>query len=69
MSENSNNENLATKQNYFFKIIVTETLAVIFVLLTVLTVKLFFKKEFSALKVWYCDNLLSDTSVSEVLDA
>ena len=57
-----------TGGNYFFKICVVEALAVIFVILCVLVIKIFFKPQFEDLKKWYSQNLLTDTDTSEVLN-
>lgn len=55
--------------NYFLKITVVEAIAAAIILITVLVMKFFFKDQFLSLKKIYRELFLSDTSVSEVLDA
>lgn len=51
----------------WFKIIVTQALCVLIILLTITIVKFFFKGTFSKLKVWYTQNICAQTDVNEVI--
>lgn len=57
-----------THSGFWFKMIVTEALFCIIVLLAVVTTKFFFKSTFNSLKKWYKNSLVPTTTVSEVLE-
>lgn len=52
----------------FYKIMITQLCAAILLLLLVLGIKLFSKKEYTQIKEFYKQELLSETSVEEVLE-
>lgn len=52
----------------FFGIIITQSIVTLIILLSVLTVKYFFKSTYSSLKEWYNVNICAETDINEVLD-
>ncbi len=51
----------------YIKLIITQCIAVLLIILTLLTVKICFKKSFENVKNFYFENILSDTDINEVL--
>ena len=51
----------------YTNIIITQFLCVTVVLLSVLTIKYFFKSEFKSLKKWYTAEICDDTRIEEVI--
>ena len=49
------------------RIITVQFICAVIVLITVLTVKYFFKDTYSDFKRWYAKNIENDTDISEVL--
>lgn len=58
MTQNSNN---------YINIVITEFICVAVVLLSVLSIKYFFKSEFKSLKKWYTAEICDDTRIEEVI--
>lgn len=59
-------EILTPKREMVLPIIITQVVCVAVMIVTVLTVKFFFKDIFKEVKNWYADNMLIDTSISDV---
>ncbi len=51
----------------YIKAIIAESIAVLFIILTVLTIKFSFKKTYKKVSDFYINDLLSDTNINEVL--
>lgn len=51
----------------YTKAIITEGIAVLLIILTVITVKFCFKKTYKKVHNFYIQNVLSDTDINEVL--
>ena len=63
-----NEEILQTKSKEMLPyIIITQSVCVILILLTVLTVKFFFKDNYSEVKTWYNHNICVDTDINQVI--
>ena len=52
---------------WFYKAIIIESVAVLLILLTVLTLKYFFKSEFKKVQCFYQNYIMIDTDINEVL--
>lgn len=52
---------------YFFKIIVTECVLAIIILLVVTVIKYFFKGKYKEIRTWYNQSVAVDTEIKEVL--
>lgn len=52
---------------YFFKIIVTECVLAIIILISVTVIKYFFKGTYTEIKTWYDQSVAVDTEIKEVL--
>lgn len=52
----------------FFGMIITQMTVTLIILLSVLTVKYFFKGTYLSLKEWYSVNICAETDINEVLD-
>lgn len=59
---------LKPKSGGFFGIIITEAVVAAVILLSVLTVKYFFKGTYASLKGWYSVNICAETDVNEVIE-
>ena len=55
------------KNDNIYKLIITETVCVAIMLLSIITVKYFFKGTYINLHNWYCRIILVDTDIEEVL--
>lgn len=55
------------KNDNIYKLIIAETVCVAIMLLSIITVKYFFKSTYKSLYNWYCLNVLVDTDIEEVL--
>lgn len=55
------------QSGYFLKIVIAECILVFIILLSVLTLKYFFKGTYKEFKNWYDKNMAADTDISEVL--
>ena len=60
-------ENLRPKGG-FFGIIITQMTVTLIILLSVITVKYFFKSTYPSLKEWYSVNICAETDINEVLE-
>ncbi len=60
-------ENLKPKGG-FFGIIITQMTVTLIILLSVITVKYFFKNTYPSLKEWYSVNICAETDINEVLE-
>ncbi|MEE1161099.1 MAG: hypothetical protein U0K70_03460 [Acutalibacteraceae bacterium] len=52
----------------FFGIIITQMTVTLIILLSVITVKYFFKNTYPSLKEWYSVNICAETDINEVLE-
>lgn len=52
---------------YFFKIIITECVLAMIILLSAIVIKCFFKGTYEEIKTWYNQNVAVDTEIKEVL--
>lgn len=68
MNEEEKSPKTDNKMSSFVKIMLCELIFTVLVLSAVLAVKYFFKGKFEGVKNFYEKYLLTDTSVSEVLD-
>lgn len=55
------------QSGYFFKIIITECVLTIIILLSVTLIKYFFKDTYKEIEIWYNQNVAVDTEIKEVL--
>ena len=62
------NDILNPKSTGAFGIIISEAVAAVLILLSVVTVKYFFKGTYSELKKWYNTNICAETEISEVIE-
>ena len=62
------NDILNPKSTGAFGIIISEAAVASVILLSVLTVKYFFKGTYSELKKWYGTNICAETEISEVIE-
>ena len=62
------NDILNPKSGSAFGIIISEAAVVLLILLSVLTVKYFFKGTYSELKKWYSTNICAETEISTVIE-
>ena len=62
------NDILNPKNGAVFGIIIAEAAVAALILLSVLTVKYFFKGTYSELKKWYNTNICAETEISEVIE-
>lgn len=62
------NDILNPKSGAAFGIIIAEAAVAAIILLSVLTVKYFFKGTYSEIKKWYNTNICAETEISEVID-
>ena len=62
------NDILNPKSGAAFGIIIAEAAVAAIILLSVLTVKYFFKGTYSELKKWYNTNICAETEISEVIE-
>lgn len=69
MSEEEHKQKTDTKMSSFVKIMLCELIFTALILSAVLSIKYFFKRDFEAVKKFYEKYLLTDTTVSEVLDS
>lgn len=60
---------LKPKGHGVYGIIITQAIVTAVILLTVLTVKYFFKGTYGNLKEWYIVNICAETDVNEVMEA
>ena len=60
-------ENLKPKGG-FFGIIITQMTVTLIILLSVITVKYFFKNTYPSLKEWSSVNICAETDINEVLE-
>lgn len=54
--------------DWFYKVIIIQTVCVLIILSGVLVVKYFFKNEFSKVREFYNENIMADTYIAEVLE-
>ena len=52
---------------YYIKIVTSEFILAVIVILSVVVIKYFFKDTYKEFKVWYAENVAVDTDVYEVL--
>ena len=52
----------------YAKLLITEGIILVFIILSVLILKLGFKESFNDFKNWYSENILTDTDVYEVVE-
>ncbi len=57
------------KNETFFKIIIVEIICVAVILLSVISVKYFFKSTYSEVEKWYKANITVDTDIKQVIEA
>lgn len=69
MNEEEQKQKTDTKMSSFVKIMLCELIFSVLILSAVLSIKYFFKKDFETVKKFYEKYLLTDTTVSEVLDS
>lgn len=63
-----NNQSAERKPfNCFFAIVITQCICVVIILLSVLCIKYFFKGTYKQIKVFYENEICSDTDIGEVL--
>lgn len=62
------NDILKPKSGGAFGIIIAEAVVALLILLSVLTVKYFFKGTYAELKRWYNTNICAETEISEVIE-
>lgn len=53
---------------WFYKVVIVQSVCVFLIIASVLVVKYFFKDTYKQVKDFYNDHLNSDTSVSEVIE-
>ncbi|MGN0493998.1 MAG: hypothetical protein ACI4F7_10150 [Acutalibacteraceae bacterium] len=61
-------EIIKPKSGGLFGMIITGAIVTAVILLSVLTVKYFFKGTYSSLKNWYSANICAETDVNEVIE-
>lgn len=59
---------LKPKSHGVYGIIITQAIVTAVILLTVLTVKYFFRGTYQDLKEWYTANICAETDVNEVME-
>lgn len=69
MNEEEQKQKTDTKMSSFVKIMLCELIFTALILSAVLSIKYFFKRDFETVKKFYEKYLLTDTTVSEVLDS
>lgn len=57
-----------TRKSRFTEILITQIIAMVIILISVLIVKYFFKSTYDDLKVWYKEEICAVTDVNEVLE-
>ena len=55
--------------NAYVKMLIVEGVAALFIIISVLAVKFFFKDTYKDLSEWYKENVLVDTDISEVINS
>ncbi len=55
-------------QGAYLNVMITETLCMVLVLLSVITIKYLFKSEFKTLQKWYIEEFCNDTLIEEVIE-
>lgn len=56
------------KRDMYLNIIIVQSLCVVVILASVLTVKYFFRGTYSKVKEWYSSNICVDTDINQVLE-
>ena len=54
--------------DWFYKVLIIQTICVLIILLAVVVMKYFFKGQFSKIAEFYNQNIMADTYISEVLE-
>lgn len=53
--------------DWFYKVLIIQTICVLIILSAVVVMKYFFKGQFSKIAKFYNQNIMADTSIAEVL--
>lgn len=69
MTENATSSENKQNRPFFVPCVICETVLVIIILLTMLSLKFFAPKTFKDCKKWYVKYLLDDTKISEVIES
>ena len=61
-------EQSLTRKSRFSEILITQIIAMVIILISVLIIKYFFKSTYENLKVWYKEDICANTDIQEVLE-
>jgi len=54
---------------WFYKVVIVQSVCVLVILLSIVIIKYFFKDTFAKIERFYIDNITDDTKISEVLES
>lgn len=61
-------EQSSIRKSRFSEILITQIIAMIIILISVLIIKYFFKSTYEDLKAWYKEDICTNTDIQEVLE-
>lgn len=61
-------EQSLTRKSRFSEILITQIIAMVIILISVLIIKYFFKSTYEDLKAWYKEDICANTDIQEVLE-
>lgn len=61
-------EQSSIRKSRFSEILITQIIAMVIILISVLIIKYFFKSTYEDLKAWYKEDICASTDIQEVLE-
>ena len=61
-------EQSSIRKSRFSEILITQIIAMVIILISVLIIKYFFKSTYDDLKAWYKEDICANTDIQEVLE-
>ena len=61
-------EQSSIRKSRFSEILITQKIAMVIILISVLIIKYFFKSTYEDLKAWYKEDICANTDIQEVLE-
>jgi hypothetical protein len=61
-------EQSSIRKSRFSEILITQIIAMVIILISVLIIKYFFKSTYEDLKAWYKEDICANTDIQEVLE-
>lgn len=61
-------EQSSIRKSRFSEILITQIIAMVIILISVLIIKYFFKSTYEDLKAWYKEDICTNTDIQEVLE-